>query len=174
MKRITLLFAFIGMITMQSCTGPEGAPGTPGQDGLLSEVLEYNVSFTTANNFSNLISFPHTIYSSDMVLVYRLSGSTSQGTDIWKLLPETYYTNTGAFDFRYDFDFTKVDVNIYMDGFDLATVNNSYRINQILRVVILPGYFGNKNANSASIDFNNYNAVAAAYHIDESKIIKIK
>lgn len=171
MRKITLLFAFIGMMTIQSCTVNEQQPINNTDNDTISEVWEYTRSFTTSNNFSNLIAFPHTIYASDMVLVYRLSG-VSSGTDIWKLMPETYYFNDGTLDFRYDFDFTRYDASIFMDGNDLASVSSNYRINQVLRIVVIPGYFGNKTTNT--INFNDYNAVIKTFKIDENKIVKVK
>lgn len=171
MKKITLLFLFLGIVTFQSCTVHETTPVATVNNDTISEVWEYTRSFTTTNNFSNLITYPHAIYSSDMVLVYRLSGVVN-GADVWKLLPESYYLNSGALDFRYDFDFTKYDVNIFMEGFDLGGVTNAYRINQVLRVVVIPGFFGNKNVNT--VNFNDYYAVANAYHINPEKVLKIK
>jgi hypothetical protein len=168
MKKITLLIAFIGMITLQSCTVNDNTPTVAAVDNdTISEVFEYTRSFTTANNFSTLVTFPHSIYSSDMVLAYRLSGVTN-GTDIWKLLPETYYMNDGTLDFRYDFDFTKYDASIYMDGFQLAGVSSAYRTNQVLRIVVIPAYFGNKTTNN--INLNDYNAVIKAYKIDDTMV----
>ena len=171
MKKITLFFAVLGMLSFEACTVKEAAPINTVDNDTISEVWEYTRSFTTTNNFSNLITYPHAIYSSDMVLVYRLSGVVN-GADVWKLLPETYYFNSGVVDFRYDFDFTRYDVNIYMEGFDLPGVSSAYRTNQVLRVVVIPGFFGNKNANT--VNFNDYNAVVNAYHIDPSKVLKIK
>ncbi|MGV1013168.1 MAG: hypothetical protein ACOYBS_12050 [Flavobacterium sp.] len=171
MKKFTLLFAIIGMLTFQSCTVNDTTPINTTDNDTISEVWEFTRSFNTTNNFSNLITFPHTIYASDMVLVYRLSAVTG-GTDVWKLLPETYYFNNGTLDFRYDFDFTQYDASIFMEGFDLAGVSAAYRTNQVFRIVVIPGYFGNKNTNN--VDFNDYNAVLSAYHIDPSKVLKIK
>ena len=171
MKKFTLFLVLIGMLSFQSCTVHDTTPITTTDNDTISEVWEFTRSFNTTNNFSNLITFPHTIYASDMVLVYRLSGVTS-GADVWKLLPESYFMNDGTLDFRYDFDFTKYDVNVYMDGFDLAGVSAAYRTNQVLRVVVIPGFFGNKNTNT--VDFNDYNAVLKAYHIDPTKVLKIK
>jgi hypothetical protein len=172
MRKFTLLFAFIGIISLQSCTVHD----TPAQQvnnnyEFLATTYQYNLSFTTANNFSALVTFPQATYPTDMALAYRLSG-VDNGANVWKLLPETYYTNTGALDFRYDFDFTQFNASIYMDGFDLAGVNSNYRINQVIRIVIIPSNKGNKTA--ANIDFNNYNAVAKAFNIDESRVIKEK
>lgn len=167
MKKITLLFAFIGMITLQSCTVNE-VQNTQDND-TISQVFEVTRSFNSANGFTANVTFPYTIYSSDMVLVYRLSG-VYQGADVWKLLPETYYFNDGTLDFRYDFDFTKYDAQIYMDGYDLPGVSAAYRTNQVFRIVIIPAGFLNKNSFS---DYSNYNKTLEAFHIKADNIIKV-
>jgi hypothetical protein len=104
-----------------------------------------------------------------MVMVYRLS-DTFQGEDVWKLLPETYYFNDGTLDFRYDYNFTRFDAEVYMEGYDLAGLSSAVRLNQVLRVVVIPAAFG-KNG---TIDYSDYNSVINAYNIDESKIVKIQ
>ena len=171
MKKITLILAFIGMITLQSCTVNEDNVNGIDND-TISEVFEYtNVNFLP-NSYTVVLNFPHTIYSSDMVLVYRLS-DVFQGEDVWKLLPETYYFNDGTLDYRYDFNFTRFDAEVYLEGFDLAGLSPAVRLNQVLRVVVIPAFQANKMA-SKKVDFNDYNAVINAYNIDESKIIKIQ
>jgi hypothetical protein len=168
MKKITLILAFIGMITLQSCTVNEDN-GNGIDNDTIGEVFEYtNVNFLP-NDYTVVLEYPHSIFTSDMVLVYRLSGSF-HGEDIWKPLPETYYFGDGTLDLRYDFDFTRFDAQVYMEGFDLAGVSSSYRLNQILRVVVIPAAFG-KNS---TVNLNDYNAVVSAFNIDESKIIKVK
>jgi hypothetical protein len=107
------------------------------------------------------------IYSSDVVLVYRLSG-TYQGRDVWKLLPETHYFNDGTIDFGYNFDFTRNDVNIYLIGNNLQTVSDQYRVNQVLRIVIVPGAF------SADLKTSNYADVMARLNINESQIQSVR
>ena len=168
MKRFTLILAFIGMITLQSCTVND-----TNNDGIdndtISEVFEYtNVNFFP-NDYSVVLTYPHTILSSDMVLVYRLS-RTFQGEDVWKTLPETYFFGDGTLDLRYDFDFTRFDAQVNMEGFDLAGVSSSYRLNQVFRVLVIPAYFGKNN----NVDFKDYNAVVKAFNIDESKINKVQ
>lgn len=168
MKKITLVLAFIGMITLQSCTVNEDT-GNGIDNDTIGEVFEYtNVNFLP-NSYTVVLNFPHTIYSSDMVLVYRLS-DVFQGEDVWKLLPETYYFNDGTLDFRYDYNFTRFDAEVYMEGFDLGGLSSGVRLNQVLRVVVIPAAFG-KNG---TIDYNDYKSVVNAYNIDESKIIKIQ
>ncbi|CAM3715096.1 hypothetical protein FSS13T_26180 [Flavobacterium saliperosum S13] len=170
MKKITLVLAFIGMIGLTSCVREEVVVQDTYDQDTISEVWEYtNVDFYP-NNYSLFLDFPHTIYSSDMVLVYRLAGGSSAG-DIWKLLPETYYFDDGTLDFGYNNDFTQYDVKINLYGYDLAGLSNAYKLDQIFRVVVIPAAFG-KSANK--VDVNDYQAVIQAYGIDESKIQKIK
>lgn len=168
MKKITLVLAFIGMITLQSCTVNDNS-GDAIDNDTISEVFEYsNVNFFP-NSYSAVLTYPHAIFNSDMVLVYRLSGSF-QGEDVWKQLPETYYFADGTLDLKYDFDFTRFDTQVYMEGFDLAGVSSSYRLNQVFRVVIVPAYFGKMGR----VNLSDYNAVVKALNIDESKIIKVQ
>ncbi|RKS02434.1 MULTISPECIES: hypothetical protein [unclassified Flavobacterium] len=165
MKKFTLILAFIGMITLQSCNTNDDI-----DNDTIAEVFEYsNVDFLP-NNYTVLLEYPHPIFTSDMVLVYRLSDITNQGDDIWKPLPETFYFDDGTLDFRYDFNFTQFDAEVYMDGFDLAGLSSSVRLNQVLRVVVIPAFLGK----TSSVDLNDYNAVVKAYNIDESKIIKVQ
>lgn len=166
-KKITLILAFIGMITLQSCSNDDPQP--VGDGDTISEVFEYtNINFQP-NDYTVVLNFPHAIFTSDMVLLYRLSG-TFQGEDIWKSVPETYFFNDGTLDFRYDFDFTRYDAEVYMEGYDLPGLSSSVRLNQVFRVVVIPANFG-KNS---TVNLNDYNAVVRAYNIDETKIIKVQ
>lgn len=168
MKKITLVLAFIGMITLQSCTVNEDT-GNGIDNDTIGEVFEYtNVNFLP-NSYTVVLEFPHSIYSSDMVLVYRLT-DVFQGENIWKLLPESYYFNDGTLDHRYDYNFTRFDAEVYLEGYDLAGLSSASRLNQRLRVLVIPAAFG-KNG---TIDYNDYKSVVNAYNIDESKIIKIQ
>ena len=164
MKKIITILAVVGIFSFQSCTVTEDRPIV--DNDTISEVFEVTTSFNSNNNYAKLVSFNPSIYTSDVVLVYRLSG-VIQGQDLWKLLPETHYFSNGTLDFGYDFDFTKNDVNIYMIGNDLQTVSTDFRVNQVLRIVIVPASFAN------SFDTNNYAAVISALNINESQIQKI-
>jgi len=168
MKKITLMLAVIGMMTLQSCTVNEDKG--PDND-TISVVWEYgNVNFQP-NSYSVVLNFPYTIVSSDMVLIYRLTGTTNQGSDIWKLMPESYFFDDGTLDYRFSNDFTRVDAEVRLEGFDLAGLPSNIRLNQILRVVVIPGYFGNRLANE--VDFAEYKATLQAFNIDDSNITRI-
>ena len=73
MKKITLILAFIGMISLTSCTVEETRVSNNGYDSdTISEVWEFNKDFYAGNGFSVFLDFPHQTYASDMVLVYHL------------------------------------------------------------------------------------------------------
>lgn len=166
MKKITLMLAVIGMISLQSCTVNEDSG--PDRD-TISRVWEYsNVNFQ-ANSYSVVLNFPYNIATSDMVLVYRLS-DVFQGDDVWKLMPESYYFDDGTLDFRFVNDFTRFNAEVRLEGFNLFDLNPNIRMNQVLRVVVIPGYFNNRLANE--VDFANYKATIQQFKIDESKIQK--
>ncbi len=172
MRKITLLIAFIGMIALQGCTGPQGAPGQNGQDGLLSEVFELqNVSFgfDTTNGYNIYRTLSPNIYASDNLLIYRMTGTINSTTPIWQLIPRTLYLTQGQLD--YDYDFSKVDFTIYAGGnYDISTTP-AYLTNQTFRVVVIPGYFSNK---MKTVDTSDYNAVIKAYNIDDSNVKILK
>ena len=165
MKKLTLILALIGMVTLQSCSNDDDT-----DRDTISEVFEYSGVNFLPNDYKVTLNYPHTIFTSDMVLVYRLSG-TFEGQDLWKLLPESYFFDDGTLDLRYDFDFRTVDAEVSLQGYDLPNVTNAFKLNQVLRVVVIPGIMVN---NKSTINFRDYNRVVKAFNIDESKMTKIK
>ena len=173
MKKIITLLAVIGMFGFQGCTGPEGPPGLDGQDGLIAEVFEVgNVNFD-ANGNGIVKNFNSSIYSGDVILVYRLTGVVN-GHDVWSPIPESHYYDDGTLFFTYKFNFTQVDFEIYLEGFELNTIPNSLRSNQIFRIVIVPGDDGNNTKKSVNKpDYSNYDAVIKKYNIGDSNVKKL-
>jgi len=168
MKKIITLLAVIGMFSLQGCTGPEGPQGIPGQDGLIAEVFELkNVNFTYDATDGYLIyqKFTPNIFASDVVLIYRLSGTINSSSPIWQPIPRTLFLTQGELD--YDFDFSKEDFTIYAGGTYNLSLTPQYLNNQTFRIVIVPGSF------SASLNTSNYAAVMSALNVNESQIQKI-
>ena len=164
MKFFLKLLIFTGVFIFTSCSSE---PSSKVDNDTISEVFEVkNVSFTSSNSFSTFVDLNPSIYSSDVILVYRLSGN-DQGKNVWKLIPESYYFNDGTFDFGYNFDFTQDDIKIYMNGKNLGTVANSFRFNQVFRIVIVPG------SSSQNLNKNNLEDVLNALNKDENSIQKI-
>ena len=163
MKKIITLLAVVGMFSLQGCTTTD--PNYVDHD-TISTVFETNQVSFIASSYSVKYIFPSPIYSSDVVLVYRLTG-TVNGNDLWEFLPETHYFADGTRDFSYNFDFTRNDVQIYLEGNNLLTLDASYRLNQIFRIVVVPASF------ATSLNTANYPAVMAALNINESQVQKI-
>jgi len=171
MKKILTLFAVVGLIVFSSC---EGDQGPPGQDGLIAEVIEVNgYSFQQSNNFRLRYDLNPEIYPGDMVLVYRLV-AVEDGVKVWNALPESAFDSNGAFDFSYNFEFSRYDVDIFMLGSDLGTVVPALRSNQTFRIVIIPGDGKNLTGKKTSVNLNNYNEVIKKYNIDDSNVKSVK
>lgn len=173
MKRIFLLLVLFSLFVFFGCTGPpgpQGPPGVQGRDGqnIQSEVFELrNVNFGLNNNDEYTIyqTLNPNIYDSDVVLVYRMSGTIDSDTPIWQLLPRTLFLQPGELD--YDFDFTKEDFTIYAGGTYNLALTPEYITNQTFRIVIIPGYFSNGRK---TVDLNNYNEVVRIYNIDDTHV----
>lgn len=168
MKKVFLLLA-IAAIAFQSCEGPEGPRGANGDPGFSaeSEVFELsNVNFNFVDGgYSIYSALNPNILASDVMLVYRKSGSIDGSTPIWQQIPRTLFLDQGELD--YDFDFSKVDFTIYAGGtFDLSTTPQFIN-NQTFRIVIIPGYF---SKGTQAPDYNDYDAVIDYYKIDDTNI----
>ncbi|MFY0481003.1 hypothetical protein ACI6PS_00245 [Flavobacterium sp. PLA-1-15] len=173
MKRIFLLLAVVAMTTLQSCEGDQGPVGPQGPEGpgdgdTISEVFELqNVNFqlNQNNEYTIFRELNPAIIDSDVILIYRMSGTINPTTPIWQLIPRTLFLDEGELD--YDYDFSAVDFTIYAGGtYNLATTPQFIN-NQTFRIVIVPGYFS-RGANV--VDFEDYNAVIEAYGIDDSNV----
>ncbi|WP_188363134.1 hypothetical protein [Flavobacterium orientale] len=165
MKRITLILTVIGMITLQSCEGPQGIPGRDGYS-VEAEVFEVTRNFSASNNYSSLIPLNPPILDSDVVLVYLL-WDVDGNTPIWRLMPQTVQLIEG--DLQYNYDFTRFDVNLFLDSadFNLDILGPQWTQNQTFRIVLVPGYFG-----SARMDFSNYEDVMTTLGLSERNVVK--
>lgn len=153
MKNLLLFLALSSTVLFTSC---EGDPGPPGQDGglLLAQVFETTVNFQYSgvdNAFiSSNTSFPFTVYESDAVLAYRLSGldnSVNPPADVWTPLPQNifYNDNTGDF-FQYNFNHTFFDVQFTINGnFNLSIIDPLDTTNQTFRIAVVPAEFAKTN-----------------------------
>jgi hypothetical protein len=159
------------MITLQSCTINE-KDNPPVDKDTISEVFEVTRNFTNANNYSTIVAYPHSIYSSDMILVYLLDDVVN-GDKIWRQMPQTYYLN-GLGELDYNFDFTKYDTKIFLDSsFNLNDLPASWSQNQTFRIVIVPGFFVNKSSVPTASLPMDYQSVVSRYNIKESQIQKL-
>ncbi|TDW52477.1 hypothetical protein EV144_1011167 [Flavobacterium sp. 270] len=168
MKKILTLFAVVGLMAFSSCSNDDGGDGDT-----IGEVLEREVDFNSANGYAVSIPLSPAIYTSDVVLVYHLY-AVSGGTDVWRLMPQTYYMNDGgALDFNYDFTINRVNVFLGAD-FNLNTLSSDWTQDQVFRIVIVPAAFSGTAKSSIKADYSDYNAVIKKYNIDDSKVKRVK
>jgi len=164
-KFFSLLVLGFLVITLFSCKDDDN---NYVDNDTYSVVMDATGTFNSANNFT--LAKDISIYSSDVVLVYRNVNSNTTGSPIWEVLPKTYYLSGGR-ELDYTFDFTTQDIQIYTRAnFDQNTMSgaeaNQFLNNQTFRMVIVPASFG-KNAN---VDYSDYNSVIKYFNIDDSKV----
>lgn len=167
-KYFSLLLIAVMALFVVSCTD-ETTNNGPYEDN-----DTYAVMYDITDNFSNatgdyIISrtFNTPIPASDVVLVYRKSG-TDAGNTVWQQIPRTLFLDQGELD--YDFDFTRNDVQLYANGtIDLAAQSqefkNMYLNSQTFRIVIVPAAAG-----KSAVDHSDYDAVIRHYGIDDSQV----
>jgi hypothetical protein len=163
-------------ILFQGCKGDDGAPGIDGGTVLGTTFDLTNVNFTSANQYATSYTFAATskveVLESDLVLIYVYWGQDVLGNqlDAWRLMPQTTF-DTGLGALIYNFDRTKTDFSIFLDGnVDYSKLPAAWTSNQTFRVVIIPSDFSARK--SGTVDYSNYEAVKNFYGIDESKIAK--
>lgn len=174
MKKFTLLLAVVA--TLFSCEGPQGPPGFDGTN-VVAQAFEVTTTFTNANDYRARFVYPNNIAvePTDMILVYHLfdeAPANNGGTvDVWRLLPQTIFTNFGIF--KYNFDFTNADVDLFLEaeaGFNYNNLTAADLNNQTFRVVILPVDL----ASNPLLNIMDYNSVANIAGLNESRIIQIQ
>lgn len=167
MKKIILLFvALVGVVSLQSCEVNE----VRDQQVFEAEVFEFPASFNN-NQFSVIGNFSRDIFPSDHLLIYRLYGKDN-GNDVWRLIPQTVYFNNGD-EFNYNYDFTKRDFRIFLEpNFNLTTLSdqhwNEYIMNQVFRIVVVPGRLLNK------MDYSDYDTTILTLGLENAEIKQLK
>ncbi|MDF0719498.1 hypothetical protein P0M11_05735 [Kaistella sp. PBT33-4] len=164
-----LLIALFGLVAVSCDTRNDD----PYQDydtySVVYDITNVNFINDPTYGWSTSHTFKKPFYNTDVLLVYRKSGSTGNGSPVWQQIPRTLYISATQ-ELDYDFDFTANDVMIYAGGnYDISTTP-SYLNNQTFRIVQVPASAG-KNAN---VDFSDYNSVIKHFNIDDSKTVELK
>lgn len=170
MKIAPLLISLAVLVSLNSCNntseigppgpkgdrGPVGPKGEPGESGYVIEWSDINF---TAPNYEVLL--PHGDFEgvdSDVALVYLLWAVDDNDVEIWRQLPSTVFFEDGGI-LQYNFDFSKYDVNLFLDGnVALDELGGNWTDGWYARVVIVPGEF----VDGGRIDFSDYHAVEEA------------
>lgn len=166
MKTLARIFLLFAAVILISCEGEPGPPGQDGLDGLIGSVFEIEGDFTPGNDYTLFYEFPSNfeIYDGDLVLVYIL-WEVSNGTDVWRLLPQTVVLDDGIL--QYNFDYTLGDAQIFLEGTtDFDNLLPAETDDQIFRIAVLPAEL----AKNKSIDVTDFNAVAKSINVNLNSI----
>ncbi|SFI82669.1 hypothetical protein [Myroides guanonis] len=179
MKKIFLLFvAVAGLITFQSCEGPQGPPG---YDGAVPVVYDVKTDLIPNNDFQTTFNFSIPLYDEDIVLVYFLDAKTDNGTKVWRMLPQKYYidVNNNEYEVDYNFDFTRYDFRLFLSSNypNIDIIGNGAWTRRLeFRAVVLEGAFGNSriaSSQSSIPETIEYETLAKKYNIKESDVIRL-
>ena len=144
-KMIKFLFAVIIIfLTLQGCgeRGPVGPEGPPGPE-ILPTSFEFSADLVPSNNFEYFRDIPSQInvIGSDMMIAYVLEDYIEgDDLDVWRQLPITDFTDRGTRTFN--FDFTRVDIRIFLDA-NYPLGNTDRFENVLIRAVHIPADFVN-------------------------------
>ena len=92
MKKIITLLVVVGMFSLQSCTDNDSTPIV--DYDTISEVFELknvNFEYDSTEGYTIYQTLTPSIYASDVILIYRLSGTINSTTPIWQLIPRTLF-----------------------------------------------------------------------------------
>lgn len=163
MKRILILFLTTVLFT--NCTNEEIVQ----ENNYFFEASAFeieNVDFNPSTNFDNDYRvrefYGFQVLPTDVPLVYILWEILSNGTEIWRPLPQTVIFNDGN-DLVYNYDFTQSYVDFFLEGSDLDNLDSIWTQNQVFRVVVVP------SVNVGRVDLSDLNAVMNFYGITEFK-----
>lgn len=160
MKRILGLIAVFALV-FQACEGPMGPPGPPGPQGqqgqqgpagetIIGVAFEEVVDFTAENGYFQALEFPEPLVESDIVLVF-INWETFDGLRVWRLLPQTVFFEEGFL--KYNYDFTEEDVALFLEtNFDPEILDDSWRLDVLFRIVVLPVDFANGRLDLTDMD----------------------
>ncbi|NBC05451.1 MAG: hypothetical protein GVY20_17335 [Bacteroidetes bacterium] len=149
MKTIAaLLFMTVVLISCgeRGPVGPEGPPGPPGQDGaeILPTSFEFNATLTPENDFEFFNEIPGDIdiIDSDVIIAFVFEDYIEEDDlEVWRQLPITEFNSKGTV--LIDFDFTMVDVRIFLDANYFLSASDGYQ-DMLIRAVHIPANFASK------------------------------
>lgn len=149
---LLLMTVFIVSCSGRGPTGPEGPQGPPGPE-ILPTSFEFNATLTPGNNFEFFSNIPGEIevLDSDVVIAFVLEG-TDGDLDVWRQLPITEFNSRGTV--LFDFDFTAVDVRIFLDANYNLTASDGYE-GVLIRAVHIPADFAAKMKPDAYSDIQS-------------------
>lgn len=140
-----LLFMTVVLISCgeRGPVGPEGPPGPAGPE-ILPTSFEFNANLSPSNDFEYINEIPNDIevFDSDVVIAFILEDYIEQDDlEVWRQLPITEFNSKGTI--LFDFDYTLIDVRIFLDANYFLTASDGYQ-DVLIRAVHIPANFAAK------------------------------
>jgi hypothetical protein len=140
-----LLFMTVVLISCggRGPVGPEGPPGPPGPE-ILPTSFEFNATLSPNNDFIYINSIPNEIdvFDSDVIIAFVLEDYIEQDDlEVWRQLPITEFNSKGTV--LFDFDYTLIDVRVFLDANYILTSSDGYQ-DVLIRAVHIPANFAAK------------------------------
>jgi len=123
--------------------GPQGPQGPPGPE-ILPTSFEFNATLLPENEFEFFSDIPTDIevLDSDVIIAFVLEDFIEQDDlEVWRQLPITEFNSRGTL--LFDFDFTLVDVRIFLDANYNLSVSDGFE-GVLIRAVHIPANFAAK------------------------------
>jgi hypothetical protein len=110
----TIIFLLLTSCGDRGPVGPEGPQGPPGPE-VIPTSFEFEADLLLSNGFEFFRDIPSQIevFESDVMLAYVLE-DIDDGLEVWRKLPVTEFNSSGTL--LLDFDFTFVDIRIFLDA----------------------------------------------------------
>lgn len=140
-----LLFMTVVLISCgeRGPVGPEGPPGPAGPE-ILPTSFEFNADLNPGNDFEFFSDIPEDIevFDSDVVIAFVLEDYIEEDDlEVWRQLPITEFNSRGTV--LFDFDYTLVDVRVFLDANYSLGTSDGYQ-DVLIRAVHIPANFAAK------------------------------
>lgn len=144
-KMMKFLLSAIAFFLLLSGCGEQGPVGPEGPAGpnILPTSFEFEADLNQSNDFSFTQGIPSAIevLNQDVMLVYVFEDYIEEDDlDVWRKLPLTEFNANGTL--LYDYDFTRVDVRVFLDAnYTLGPADEFQDL--LIRAVHIPADFLN-------------------------------
>lgn len=166
-----LLFMTVVLISCgdRGPVGPEGPPGPPGPE-ILPTSFEFNATLSPDNDFEYINSIPNEIdvFDSDVVIAFVLEDYIEQDDlEVWRQLPITEFNSKGTV--LFDFDYTLIDVRVFLDANYFLTSSDGYQ-DVLIRAVHIPANFAAKMKTESLKNIQNPNDLEEFLGVEIQKL----
>ena len=153
--------------------GPRGPEGPPGPE-VIPTSFEFEADLLQSNGFEYFQDIPSQIevFESDVILAYVFEDYIEeQDLEVWRQLPLTEFNNDGTV--LLDFDFTFVDLRIFMDANYNLGSSDEYE-GLLIRAVHVPAGFLNNQKTMQLNDAKTFSELETMLGVEVESVSPVK